>query len=32
MLATLDAHELYAKVGFVPVPDPDGLMILSHEQ
>lgn len=32
MLATVDAHELYAKVGFVPVPDPEGLMILSHEQ
>ncbi|MFF7257240.1 GNAT family N-acetyltransferase [Streptomyces microflavus] len=29
MLATLDAHELYAKVGFVPVPDPERLMILS---
>lgn len=29
MLATLDAHELYARVGFVPVPDPERLMILS---
>ncbi|MFJ8842840.1 GNAT family N-acetyltransferase [Streptomyces cyaneofuscatus] len=28
MLATLDAHELYKKVGFVPVPDPERLMIL----
>ncbi|MET9923267.1 MULTISPECIES: GNAT family N-acetyltransferase [unclassified Streptomyces] len=28
MLSTLDAHELYAKVGFVPVPDPERLMIL----
>ncbi|MBQ1108703.1 GNAT family N-acetyltransferase [Streptomyces anulatus] len=32
LLATLDAHELYAKVGFVPVPDPERLMILSAEQ
>ncbi len=32
LLATLDAHELYAKVGFVPVPDPEGLMILSAER
>ncbi|MBV7246555.1 GNAT family N-acetyltransferase [Streptomyces sp. MW-W600-10] len=29
LLATLDAHELYAKVGFVPVSDPKMLMILS---
>ncbi|WP_282687437.1 MULTISPECIES: GNAT family N-acetyltransferase [unclassified Streptomyces] len=29
LLSTLDAHELYAKVGFVPVPDPKMLMILS---
>ncbi|MCI4045656.1 GNAT family N-acetyltransferase [Streptomyces sp. TRM75563] len=29
LLATLDAHELYAKVGFVPVSDPTMLMILS---
>ncbi|MET9769238.1 GNAT family N-acetyltransferase [Streptomyces sp. NPDC006415] len=28
LLATLDAHELYGKVGFVPVPDPEGLMVL----
>ncbi|MFI7233636.1 GNAT family N-acetyltransferase [Streptomyces cyaneofuscatus] len=32
MLATLDAHELYEKVGFVPVPDPELLMILCPEQ
>ncbi|MYR97528.1 MULTISPECIES: GNAT family N-acetyltransferase [unclassified Streptomyces] len=32
MLATLDAHELYEKVGFVPVPDPERLMILRPEQ
>ncbi|MFI5727368.1 GNAT family N-acetyltransferase [Streptomyces cyaneofuscatus] len=32
MLATLDAHELYAKVGFVPVPDPERLMILRSER
>ncbi|MGA5564871.1 GNAT family N-acetyltransferase [Streptomyces platensis] len=28
LLATLDAHEVYAKVGFVPVPDPERLMIM----
>ncbi|MEU5283993.1 GNAT family N-acetyltransferase [Streptomyces sp. NPDC020755] len=32
LLATLDAHELYAKVGFVPVTDPSMLMALSAEQ
>ncbi|MEU3706304.1 GNAT family N-acetyltransferase [Streptomyces anulatus] len=32
LLATLDAHELYAKVGFVPVPDPEGLMVLNAER
>ncbi|UZI30689.1 GNAT family N-acetyltransferase [Streptomyces sp. VB1] len=32
LLATLDAHELYAKVGFVPVTDPTMLMALSAEQ
>ncbi|MEW1614702.1 MULTISPECIES: GNAT family N-acetyltransferase [unclassified Streptomyces] len=32
MLATVDAHELYAKIGFVPVPDPELLMMLSPEQ
>ncbi|MFB6663749.1 GNAT family N-acetyltransferase [Streptomyces parvus] len=30
LLSTLDAHELYAKVGFVPVPDPRMLMVLSQ--
>ncbi|WP_435297353.1 GNAT family N-acetyltransferase [Streptomyces sp. YPW6] len=29
LLATVDAHDLYAKAGFVPVPDPQMLMILS---
>ncbi len=28
LLATLDAHEVYARVGFVPVPDPERLMVL----
>ncbi len=28
LLTTLDAHGVYAKVGFVPFPNPDGLMIL----
>lgn len=28
MLATHDAHELYSRVGFVPVPDPEQLMRL----
>lgn len=28
LLATLDAHELYARVGFVPMPDPEMFMIL----
>ncbi|MGW1787993.1 GNAT family N-acetyltransferase [Streptomyces tubercidicus] len=28
LLATLDAHEVYAKVGFVTVPDPEHLMIM----
>ncbi|MFJ9527869.1 GNAT family N-acetyltransferase [Streptomyces cyaneofuscatus] len=32
MLATVDAHELYAKAGFITVPDPEHLMILSREQ
>ncbi|MFD4026382.1 GNAT family N-acetyltransferase [Streptomyces sp. NPDC058576] len=32
LLATLDAHELYAKVGFVPVPDPKMLMVLGPTQ
>ncbi|EFL25290.1 GNAT family acetyltransferase [Streptomyces himastatinicus ATCC 53653] len=28
LLSTLDAHDVYAKVGFVPFPDPGNLMIL----
>lgn len=28
LLATKDAHDLYARVGFVPVPQPERLMIL----
>ncbi|MEU2081588.1 GNAT family N-acetyltransferase [Streptomyces albus] len=28
MLATADAHTLYAKAGFTPVPDPTELMLL----
>ncbi|MEW9521348.1 GNAT family N-acetyltransferase [Streptomyces tubercidicus] len=28
LLSTLDAHEVYAKVGFVAVPDPERLMIM----
>jgi GNAT superfamily N-acetyltransferase len=32
LLSTLDAHEVYAKVGFVPFPDPHKLMILSPSQ
>ncbi|MFI6873751.1 GNAT family N-acetyltransferase [Streptomyces sp. NPDC050400] len=31
LLATLDAHEVYAKAGFVPVPDPERLMILKTD-
>jgi GNAT superfamily N-acetyltransferase len=30
LLATLDAHEVYARAGFVPMPDPDLLMILGE--
>lgn len=30
LLSTLDAHEVYAKVGFVPFPDPQKLMILGN--
>ncbi|WP_407548530.1 GNAT family N-acetyltransferase [Streptomyces sp. Pv4-95] len=29
LLATLDAHEIYAKNGFTPLPDPEHLMILN---
>ncbi|WP_414505822.1 GNAT family N-acetyltransferase [Streptomyces sp. NEAU-L66] len=32
LLSTLDAHEVYAKVGFVPFPDPQHLMIMKPEQ
>ena len=30
LLSTLDAHEVYARVGFVPMPNPEKLMILSQ--
>jgi len=30
LLSTLDAHDVYARVGFVPVPDPEKLMILDQ--
>jgi hypothetical protein len=29
LLSTLDAHEVYSKVGFVPLPNPERLMILA---
>lgn len=29
MLATVDAHEVYARAGFRPLPDPDRLMIVA---
>lgn len=29
LLSTLDAHEVYARVGFVPMPNPERLMILA---
>ena len=29
LLATRDAHEVYARVGFEPLPDPDIFMIRS---
>jgi GNAT superfamily N-acetyltransferase len=29
LLSTFDAHEVYAKVGFTPLPDPTKLMILT---
>ncbi|MGK5631409.1 GNAT family N-acetyltransferase [Streptomyces sp. URMC 123] len=29
LLSTLDAHEVYAKAGFVPFPDPQHLMVLT---
>ena len=28
MLATADAHEVYARVGFVPMQDPEKFMVL----
>ena len=28
LLSTVDAHEVYARVGFIPVPDPSKLMIM----
>lgn len=31
LLSTLDAHEVYAKAGFVPVPNPQNFMILNAE-
>jgi len=30
LLSTLDAHDVYARVGFVPMPNPEKLMILDH--
>ncbi|MFH8570421.1 GNAT family N-acetyltransferase [Streptomyces sp. NPDC017993] len=32
LLSTLDAHGIYAKVGFAPHPKPEHLMILNPEQ
>ena len=32
LLATSDAHELYARVGFVTMPDPEMLMILGESE
>ncbi|MFG2827076.1 GNAT family N-acetyltransferase [Streptomyces sp. NPDC048434] len=32
LLSTLDAHEVYAKAGFVPFPHPQNLMILDPGQ
>ena len=32
LLSTLDAHDVYARVGFVPIPDPEKLMILGQSQ
>ncbi|MYT32331.1 MULTISPECIES: GNAT family N-acetyltransferase [unclassified Streptomyces] len=31
LLSTLDAHEVYAKAGFVPVPNPEKFMVLNAE-
>lgn len=30
LLSTLDAHDVYARVGFVPMPNPEKLMILDQ--
>jgi GNAT superfamily N-acetyltransferase len=30
LLSTLDAHSVYAKVSFIPFPDPEKLMILDN--
>ena len=30
MLSTLDAHEVYARAGIVPMPNPERLMILGE--
>lgn len=30
LLSTLDAHDVYARVGFVPMPNPEQLMILDQ--
>jgi|SRR5690625_483999 len=32
MLSTVDAHELYAKTGFIPFPDPQKLMVLGPDE
>ena len=32
MLSTKDAHELYAKTGFIPFPEPQNLMVLGSEK
>ncbi|MGW2633696.1 GNAT family N-acetyltransferase [Streptomyces chattanoogensis] len=32
LLSTLDAHDVYAKAGFVPFPNPENLMILNSAQ
>ncbi|MCP9957670.1 GNAT family N-acetyltransferase [Streptomyces sudanensis] len=32
ILSTLDAHEVYERVGFVPFPEPHKLMMLKPEQ
>lgn len=30
LLSTLDAHDVYARVGFVPMPNPEKLMVLGE--